>query len=70
MQRFSFEVLQSGRSITVLRSVRLPDLNTVWDKVAELAEGIEAPGSQIRVTDESGQTLILVGVSPSQDLAA
>ena len=70
MQRFSFEVLQSGRSITVLRSVRLPDLNTVWDKVAELAEGIEAPGSQIRVTDESGHTVVLVGVAPSQDLAA
>ena len=70
MPRFSFEVLQLGRSIRVLRSIQLTDLNAVWNKVAELAEGIEAPGSQIRVTDEFGQTVIHVGVAPSQDLAA
>jgi hypothetical protein len=51
-----------------IKSVRLAKAVDVWSEIDALALGREAKGSQIRVTNDAGAIVVLVGVSTALSL--
>jgi hypothetical protein len=66
MQRFDFEVLKDNQTIMSERSIMLRDSASAWARIAKLAATVHVPGSLIRVKDQSGDTVILVGVASAR----
>lgn len=63
MEPYVFEVLTDGDdTIAMIRSV-IQGSKALWPRIVELAKSY-APGNRIRVTDQSGEVVMLVGVSP------
>lgn len=62
MKVYDFEVLKDGAVIAAKQSVALPDLSAAWPKIANLARAFNEPGCKIRVKDEFGGIVILIGV--------
>jgi hypothetical protein len=58
---YDFEVLKDGAVIAAEQTIALPDTGAAWPKLAELAKTFE-PGHKIRVKDEAGGIVILIGV--------
>jgi hypothetical protein len=63
---YDIEVRQGGETISSLRSIELPHLSAVWGLIAELAKKISSPDCRIRVTDQSGKTVISVGIATAR----
>jgi hypothetical protein len=63
---YDIEVRQGENTISSLRSVELPHLSAVWGLIAELAKKISSPDCRIRVTDQSGKTVISVGIATAR----
>ena len=63
MECYDFEVLKGDEIIASVRSVALRSTRTAWPRIAELAKNAAAPGCRIRVTNQSGEIVILVGVA-------
>lgn len=63
MQRYDFEVLKGDAIVAAERSIMLRNSNAAWPRIAKLAMIFETPGYLIRVKDESGDAVILVGVA-------
>ena len=59
---YDFEVLKDGAVIAAEQTVALPDTRAAWSKIAELAKAFDEPGHKIRVKDEAGGIVILIGV--------
>jgi hypothetical protein len=66
MQCYNFEVLKGDETIAAVRSVVLRSARAAWPRIAALAKTIDAPGCRIRVTDQSGGIVILVGVASAR----
>jgi hypothetical protein len=60
---YDFEVLKDGAVIAAEQTVALPDTSAAWPKIAELAKTFDEPGHNIRVKDEAGGIVILIGVT-------
>jgi hypothetical protein len=65
MYRYDFEVLNNGETIAAERSIMLRNTRAAWPRIAKLAAAA-APGSLIRVTNEAGETIILVGAGSAR----
>jgi hypothetical protein len=63
---YDIEVKQGEDTISSLRSVELPHLSAVWGLIAELAKKVSSPDCRIRVTDQSGKTVISVGIATAR----
>jgi hypothetical protein len=63
MERFGFEIQQGEATLSTLRSVETRGPRAMWQRVAELAKSVGAPGCRIKVKDQSGQIVLLIGVS-------
>jgi hypothetical protein len=63
MQRYDFEVLKGHQTIAAERSIMLRNTRAAWPRIAKIATAVNTPGCLIRVKDESGATVILVGVT-------
>ena len=63
MHVYDFEVLKDGAIIAAEQAIALPDTSAAWPKVAELAKTFDEPGHKIRVRDEAGGIVILIGVA-------
>ena len=59
---YDFEVLKDGKVIAANQAIALPDARAAWPKVAELAKTFNEPGHKIRVRDEVGGIVMLIGV--------
>jgi hypothetical protein len=59
---YDFEVLKDGAVIAAEQTVALPDTRAAWPKIAEQAKAFDEPGHKIRVKDEAGGIVILIGV--------
>jgi len=66
MQRYDFELIKDDRTIAAQRSVMLRNTKAAWPKIAKLANAVYTPGCLIRVKDQSGETVILVGVASAR----
>jgi hypothetical protein len=60
---YDFEVLKDGAVIAAEQTVALPDTRAAWPKIVELAKTFDEPGHKIRVKDEAGGIVILIGVT-------
>jgi hypothetical protein len=69
VQLYSFEVLKGEKVISAEPSVPLYDSRAAWPKIAKIAKKINAPGCRIRVKEQSGETIILIGASAAQRYA-
>jgi urea transporter len=69
MKDYNFEVLKDGAVVVSSHSIPLPDLAAAWSKIAHLAGTVEGPGYKIRVKDEIGGIVILVGVATARRYA-
>jgi hypothetical protein len=59
---YDFEVLKDDTVIAAKQAIALPDARAAWPKVAELAKTFNEPGHKIRVRDEAGGIVMLIGV--------
>jgi len=67
MKHYEFEVLKRDGAIIVgPHSVALPNLDAVWSRISDLAREVEGPGYKVRVKDETGGIVILVGVATAR----
>ncbi len=58
-----FDVVKDDRAIAASQSVALRNLRAAWPRVVELASNVDEPGCRIRVVNEAGEVVILVGVA-------
>ena len=63
MGAYDFEVLKDGALIAAEQAIALPDASAAWPKIVELAKTFDEPGDKIRVRDEDGGIVILIGVA-------
>jgi hypothetical protein len=49
--------------IAAEQAIALPDASAAWPKIAELTQTFDQPGHKIRVRDEAGGIVILIGVA-------
>ena len=66
METYDFEVLRGDETVAAVHSIKLPNSKAVWPQVAELAKQVYEPGCRIRVTNRSGEMVILVGVAAAR----
>ena len=56
-------MLKDGAVIAAEQTIALPDTSAAWLKIAELAKAFDEPGHKIRVKDDAGGIVILIGVT-------
>ena len=66
MQFYDFEVLQGDDVIIAERAVALDDSRLAWPRVIGIAKTLVAPGCRIRVREQQGDTIILIGASAAR----
>ena len=49
--------------VPYVRSIELQNPKALWSRIAELAKKVYAPGRTIRVTNQLGEMIILIGVA-------
>jgi hypothetical protein len=69
VQFYSFEVLKGDEIIVAEACVPLLDTRAAWPKIARMAKKITVPGCRIRVREQSGETIILIGAAAAQRYA-
>jgi hypothetical protein len=70
MTLYHFLLIDPAGGRRELKSLRLADTRAVWREIDALATTAAAKGSQIRVTNEAGGIVVLVGVSTALSLNA
>ncbi len=73
MPYYDFEVLQGDDIIVAETSVALDSSRAAWPKIINMAKTLNAPGCRIRVREQTGETIILIGVAAARrypDLAS
>lgn len=66
MQYFDFEVLQGDVVIASELAVALDDSRAAWPKIVGIAKTLRAPGCRIRVREQEGDTIILIGATAAR----
>jgi hypothetical protein len=56
-------MLKGDEVIAAEAPVHLSNSKAAWPKIAKIAKRIKSPGCRTRVRDQSGETVILVGVT-------
>ena len=69
MPLYDFEILKGEEIIAAEPGVLLLDTRAAWPKIARMAKRISLPGCRIRVREQSGETIILIGASAAQQYA-
>jgi hypothetical protein len=69
MKRYDFEILQGETTRAVERNVPIADAKGLWLRIGAIAR-LQSPGGMIKVTDEMGGIVALVGVTTATLLCA
>ncbi|HUO55065.1 MAG TPA: hypothetical protein VMU18_10000 [Rhodoblastus sp.] len=69
MTLYHFHMIDPTGARHDLKSLRLADIGAVWREIAAVAAEQDR-GAQIRVTNEAGGIVVLVGVSTARSLQA
>ena len=64
MESYDFEVLNGDDTIATVR-LAMQGPKGLWPSIMELAQSC-APGCRIRVTDQSGEMIVFVGVTTAR----
>ena len=70
MKLHDFEVLKDDRVVSARRAVVVRELKDAWPIIAEMAMATKEVGCSVRVTDETGGIVILLGVAAARRHAA
>jgi hypothetical protein len=70
MNLYHFQLIDPTGARREMKSARLNDIRAVWREIEALALGRAKDGGQIRVTNEAGGIVVLVGVSTALSLRA
>jgi hypothetical protein len=70
MTLYHFQLIDPAGGRRELKSLRLADTRAVWREIDTFALTPAAKGSQIRVTNEAGGIVVLIGVSTARSLNA
>lgn len=68
MTLYHFQLIDPAGGRRELKSLRLADTRAVWREIDTLALAPSAKGSQIRVTNEAGGIVVLIGVYTARSL--
>jgi hypothetical protein len=68
--RYNFEIWQSGAKSAVERNVAIADACSLWTRIGVMSKRITTSDGFIRVTDEVGGIVVLVGVTKATYLCA
>ena len=68
MTLYHFHLIDRHGARRAMKSIRLNDLAAVWREIGALALGRSADGGQIRVINEAGGIVVLIGVSTARSL--
>ena len=68
MTLYHFQIIDAAGGRREARSLRLPDIDAVWGQIAAIAHARDAEGRHIRVTNEAGGIVVLVGASTARRL--
>jgi hypothetical protein len=68
MTLYHFHLIDRHGARREMKSIRLNDLAAVWREIGALALGRSADGGQIRVINEAGGIVVLIGVSTALSL--
>ena len=68
MTLYHFHMIEPHGLRREVQSLRLPDMGAVWREIGALAEVRGAEGRQIRVLNEAGGIVVLVGVATARSL--
>jgi len=66
VEYFDFEVLRGEQVISSETSVPLHNTRAAWPKIVKIARGLEQTGCRIRVREQSGDTVILIGAAAAR----
>ena len=66
LQYFDFEVLQGDVVIACERAVALDDSRAAWPMIVGIARTLRAPNCRIRVREQEGDTIILIGATAAR----
>jgi hypothetical protein len=66
MVTYRFEVFDRHQTVAANQSFVFCNARDVWPKVTELAWAIGESGGQIKVTDQAGRLVVLVGVNSAR----
>jgi hypothetical protein len=69
MTVYHFQMIDPTGARRDVKSLQLANIDAVWREIDALAAG-QARGAQIRVTNEAGGIVVLVGVSTARSLQA
>ena len=67
MDRYDFKLRLPNGVSSVVRSMELPGMASVWATVADIAQGVVHADARIIVTNENGDVLIFVGPATARD---
>ena len=70
MKRYDFEIWQGGATSTVERNVAIADATSLWARIGGIAKRISTSDGFIKVTDEVGGIVVLVGATSAIYLCA
>ncbi len=70
MQLYRFQTIDPANRRYDLPARELADMPAVWREIARIASARAVDGGQIRVIDENGAIVVLVGVSTARALRA
>jgi len=65
---YHFHIIDAEGGRREAQSLRLPDIGAVWEQIVALASARDAEGRHIRVTNEAGGIVVLVGASTARRL--
>lgn len=68
MNLYHFHLTDTAGARREIKSIRLNDLAAVWREIGALALIRAAEGGQIRVTNDAGGIVVLIGVSTALSL--
>jgi hypothetical protein len=66
MITYRFDVFNRDQTVIANQFVIFSNSRAVWPKVTELAWSIGESGGQIKVTDQAGRVVVLVGVNSAR----
>ncbi len=62
MSRYTFEIHCGSATLMRQSDVELTNRSAVWDRVTELAQGVNEPGARVVVRDEEDEIIVSIGL--------